>query len=70
MMAKKRGMEGTPRVTFAIRKNGDIEWIRLKSSCGAKVLDQAALAAVKRAAPLPHFPGPITLQIRYSLSDR
>ena len=69
MMAKKQGLEGTPRVTFSIRKDGNIEWVRLKSSCGAEVLDQAALAAVKRAAPLPHFPGAITLQIRYSLSD-
>ena len=69
MMAKKQGLEGTPRVTFSIRKNGSIEWVRLESSCGKKTLDQAAIAAVKKAVPLPHFPGPITLQIRYSLSD-
>ncbi len=69
MMAKKRGMEGTPKVTFSILENGEIEWIRLESSCGEKMLDRAAISAVKKAAPLPCFPGAITLQIRYSLSD-
>jgi len=69
MMAKKRGAEGTPRVTFSIRKDGEIEWVRLESSCGEKILNKAAISAVKKAAPLPYFPGPITLQIRYSLSD-
>jgi TonB family protein len=69
MAAKRLGIEGTPRVTFSIKKNGEIDWVKLESSCGEATLDRAALAAVKRAAPLPYFAGPITLQIRYSLSD-
>ncbi len=67
--AKRNGWEGAPRVSFQIDAQGAITWVRLVASCGIPELDEAALETVRRAAPLPHHPKPITLAIRFSLSD-
>ena len=56
-----------PRVTFAIGEDGSVKWVRLARSSGTAILDEAALAAVRRAAPLPYYPAPITLAVKYSL---
>lgn len=66
-MAKRRGMEGSPRITFAIDEDGSIKWVRLLDSCGKEILDRAAVDTVHRAAPLPYYPKPITLAVKYSL---
>lgn len=68
-VAKRRGVEGAPRVTFAINKDGQVSWARLIDSCGKTVLDDAAVKTVHRAAPYPYYPSPITVAIRYSLMD-
>lgn len=68
-IAKKSGLEGTPRITFELTENGRIKWVRLTESCGREILDSAAIETVKRAAPLPYYPHPITLAVRYSISD-
>jgi TonB family protein len=62
-------MTGMPRVTFAIDGGGGVSWVRLASSCGNRILDDAAVATVRRAAPLPYYPTPITLAVKYSLGD-
>lgn len=67
--AKRRGVEGAPRVTFAIDRDGQVRWARLINSCGRTVLDDAAVKTVRRAAPYPYYPSPITVAIRYSLAD-
>lgn len=69
-MAKKQGIEGTPRVTFFINAGGNVEWANIATSSGDEILDKAAIEAVKNAAPLPQYPQPITLTLRYSLSDK
>jgi TonB family protein len=68
-VAKRRGVEGAPRVTFAIDRDGQVKWARLIDSCGRTVLDDAAIKTVRRAAPYPYYPSPITVAIRYSLTD-
>ena len=68
-VAKRRGVEGAPRVTFAIDRDGQVSWARLVDSCGKTALDDAALKTVRRAAPYPYYPSPITVAIRYSLTD-
>jgi len=65
--AKRSGFEGAPRVTFRIGDDGTINSVTLAKSCGIPELDEAALETVRRAAPLPRYPQPITLAIRYSL---
>lgn len=66
-VAKRRGMEGSPRITFAIDEDGSIKWVRLLDSCGKEILDRAAVDTVHRATPLPFYPKPITLAVKYSL---
>ncbi len=67
--AKSRGLEGSPRVTFTISEDGSVESVALASSCGEALLDDAARETIRRAAPLPFYPGPITLTVKYSLAD-
>jgi len=68
-IARRNGIEGTPKVTFEITEDGGIKWLKLASSCGYAMLDDAAMITIRRAAPLPYYPRPITLAIRYSISD-
>lgn len=67
-IARHQGIEGSPRVTFSIREDGSIAGVDLASSCGQAILDEAAKEAVRRAAPLPYYPAPITLAVRYALT--
>lgn len=67
--AKKNGLEGVPRVTFAIEEDGSVTSLIISSSCGERVLDDSALETIRRAAPLPYYPKAITLAIKYSLRE-
>lgn len=69
MIARKRKIEGTPKVSFELDANGNVKWVKLVAGCGNDLLDEAAIETVKRASPLPAYPHPITLSIRYSLSE-
>lgn len=66
--ARRRGVTGAPRVEFAIDENGSVKWAKLVATSGQSVLDDAALETVRRAAPLPYYPKPITVAVRYSLA--
>ncbi|MFH1830534.1 MAG: energy transducer TonB [Pseudomonadota bacterium] len=67
--ARRKGITGAPQVSFAINEDGKIKWVKLAASCSAKVLDDAALETVRRAAPLPFYPKPITVVVKYSLTQ-
>lgn len=67
--AKRQGIEGAPRVSFEIGENGKIKWANIVKSSGEETLDKAALEAVTNASPLPYYPKPITLTLRYSLRE-
>ncbi len=69
MTAKKKGIEGKPKISFEINEDGSIKWIKLASSCGANILDEAAMETARRAEPLPYYPAPITVTLNYSLSE-
>lgn len=58
--ARRKSLEGTARVAFTISRDGSVSGIRLAGSSGHALLDQAALDMVRRAAPMPKFPGDIT----------
>ncbi|UES59066.1 TonB family protein [Roseibium aggregatum] len=57
--AKRQRLEGTVSVGFTISSNGAVSGIRVTRSSGHPVLDQAALDMVRRASPMPKFPGDI-----------
>jgi protein TonB len=52
--------EGTAMVTFTVTRNGSVTGVRLTRSSGHPALDQEAMAAIRRAQPLPSFPPEIT----------
>ena len=58
-----RDPRGTVRVTFAIAEDGGLEFVRIARSSGNGMLDEAALAAVRKAT-LPAPPPGLTLPQR------
>ena len=66
-IALKKKLEGRPTVLFEINPDGSIRYVQIARSSGETVLDNAALETVRRAAPLPNYPNPIQLAIRYEL---
>ncbi|MBU1343938.1 MAG: energy transducer TonB [Proteobacteria bacterium] len=66
--AKSRHIEGRVKVAFVLLKDGTLLDIKIVKSSRHKNLDEAAIEAIKRAAPFPKppdflFTPPITLQI-------
>jgi protein TonB len=54
--ARQRGIGGQLKINFSIGKDGKIEKVMLIDSSGLKVLDDAALKALRDASPFPPFP--------------
>jgi TonB family protein len=55
--AYRRKLQGKTVVEFDVHPTGRIVAVRVLASSGFQVLDLAAVAAVRRAAPLPPTPG-------------
>ncbi|MBL4608856.1 MAG: energy transducer TonB [Pseudomonadales bacterium] len=54
--AKSRQIFGEVRLLVAVRSNGGVDSVRVLKSSGHRVLDDAAVNSVKRAAPFEVFP--------------
>jgi TonB family protein len=54
--AREGGLQGDVRVAYFIRRTGELRDVRLESSSGNRTLDEAALNAVRMAAPFPPLP--------------
>ncbi|MEJ5348366.1 MAG: energy transducer TonB [Desulfosoma sp.] len=54
--ARRRHVEGRVTVRFVIRPDGTIEGLELVKSSSSNLLDEAAVKAVRDAAPFPGFP--------------
>lgn len=68
LAARKLGLEARVLVRFVIATDGGLEELELGESRGIRLLDEAALAAVRAAAPFPappeeFFPGAAAMQI-------
>jgi protein TonB len=59
--ARSRGITGTAVVHFALGRDGRVLALSLARSSGSSLLDEAALAMVRRAAPFPPFPPGLNL---------
>ncbi len=55
-IARRRGMEGKVIVSFVICEDGTVHDVKIVESSGHKILDDNAIACVKRAAPFPPPP--------------
>lgn len=66
-LAKARQLEGVVQVRFSIGEDGQVQNLKIVSSSGFSILDEEALAAVKRGAPFPSYPHPIQFPLRFKL---
>ncbi|MHB9879039.1 energy transducer TonB family protein [Pacificimonas sp. ICDLI1SI03] len=72
MMGSRRP-EGIARVRMTVDRNGTVSALRVLESSGHNVLDNAAIATVRQAAPLPEIPADrnapieITVPVEFSL---
>lgn len=67
LRAKENAWEGQVKVSFKISEAGTLNYVRVSKSSGHKILDDAAVAAVKNATPLPYFSKGISLTLEYKL---
>lgn len=67
LMARRMNMEGVSFVRFEIDGDGRPQGLSLKSSSGFSVLDQEALATIRRAAPFPIYGEPLEIGIRFEI---
>lgn len=61
--AKRDGLQGTVLVAFAMRRDGSVVTVGIKSSSGLPILDQEAIDTVRRAQPLPAIPAEMAEQL-------
>jgi protein TonB len=54
--ARRDGLQGTVQVLFAMRRDGAVTDVWIRTSSGQSVLDAAAADAIRRAQPLPRIP--------------
>lgn len=77
LMARKGRQQGSVLVQFELAADGALRKCFVKESCGYRLLDRAALRAVKAASPFPSVPAEIKLAeskfivpVRFVLSAR
>jgi protein TonB len=68
-LARRRRVAGTTVVSFTLAPNGTLQDARVAASSGTALLDDAALAAVRDAAPYPVGGCRFELPVRFSLTD-
>ena len=54
--ARRDGVHGKVQLVFSMLRDGTVTDVRIESSSGYSVLDQAAIDTIRRAAPLPRIP--------------
>ncbi|MFN2426523.1 MAG: energy transducer TonB, partial [Candidatus Binatia bacterium] len=56
LVASRRGLQGRPVLTVRIDRRGHVIWSKVSSSSRYEMLDEAAVAMVRRADPFPPVP--------------
>lgn len=68
-MARRRGIEGTVYVSFRIGHAGEPDEIEVSKSSGYKMLDEATMKVIRKAAPYPHIDERVEVPVTYRLDD-
>ena len=55
-LARERKQQGKTFLSFKLDRDGKILELSIENSSGHKILDQAAIKAIKEAAPFPNIP--------------
>jgi len=69
LMAQRRGTEGLVTLKFKLNKSGRLQSVAVIGSSGSSLLDEEAVATIKRAEPYPFYEGNITLGLKFDLRD-
>jgi len=56
LWAKKQEFQGVVHITFVVLSNGEVKNVIIKNSSGFNILNNEALATIKRASPFSPFP--------------
>jgi protein TonB len=67
LTARKRGIEGTVYISFSIGPDGEPQELKILKGSGSRILDNATLDIVKRAAPFPHVESPVEVPVVFKL---
>lgn len=70
MIARRQGWSGQVEVAFLIAPDGNVSELRIRTSSGHEVLDEQALAAIRRAAPFapPRVAALLVMPITFQLN--
>lgn len=70
LIARRRGWSGQVEVCFLIAPDGNVSELRIRTSSGYEVLDEQALAAIRRAAPFtpPRVAALLVMPITFQLN--
>ena len=63
LWARWHEIEGKVVVVFSLKKDGQLEGLKIEKSSGYSLLDKAAIKAIKKAAPFPAFPPGLNKEI-------
>ena len=69
-LAKKRGIEGTTYVNFKITPDGKPEDLHIARSSGSRILDEATVKIVKKAAPFPYVESRVEVPVSFRIRDQ
>jgi protein TonB len=67
--ARRDGIQGTVSVRFRLRPDGQVERVEVIRSSGSRLLDEASLETIRRAAPFPPVRGWVQVPIAYTLAE-
>lgn len=65
--ARRDGIQGTVDLRFRIGADGTVEAMEILHSSGSRILDNASVQTIRRAAPYPPVSGWIRLPLSYRL---
>jgi len=70
LIARRQGLSGQVEVAFLIAPDGSVSELRIRSSSGHAVLDEQALAAIRRAAPFapPRLAALLVMPVTFQLN--
>lgn len=68
--ARRAGIQGTAEIIFTIGQDGSVSGLAVRRSSGEAMLDEAALEAVRKAAPFSPPPAPARIAIPVAFNIR
>ncbi len=66
-LARERGIQGTVRLRFRVKPEGEVERVEIVKSSGHEILDTASIRTLYRAAPMPYVNGWLEVPVSYVL---